>query len=290
MSRIKASAHDPNRGPLRRYRTAFGAFALTAAVAAGAADPAIARTPPSVRIESPAQGGTLTPGSTITPVVTDGIFRVEYTLTVPGAYSSTTYLLGVSDQPPFSFQWNGVPSGIVAAPDLRSLRLVAKAFDSSGAVVRSDAPVNGVQVVPAVVVPGTWATVSPRAMASSPRVSAGATNGGILAGGGVSAPITRFPVGGATATYTLTVPTAGNYDLHVAHGEIGRLNTSLRIAVNNTVVADAPFVGSVTRQASDVQQVVSVPVRLNAGANTVVLTAIGGVGPSILSVYTAASR
>jgi hypothetical protein len=268
-------------------------LAIAFAASAGTFVPAVASDEtPSVRLVSPAQGGSLTPGTRITPDVSDGIFRVVYTLSTPGGYTTTTYLLGASDTPPFAFTYRGIPSGLVASADVVNWRLVATAFDSSGRVVRSDAAVAGIQVVPAVTVPGTWVTVPQRGFAPSPSVADGAVNAGILISGQLSALITTFPVEGAKATYSLSVPAAGTYDLHVAQGRIGRSERFLRIEVNGVVVSDAArFAGSVTQQPADVRRVVSVRrVPLSAGANTVVLTAVDGAGPDIFNVYTAASR
>jgi hypothetical protein len=271
------------RHVITRLRAAMVVVGLAAATAGAAAGPASAQAaPPSIRLVTPGQGGTLVPGTVITPSVSSGIFRVEYTLTAPGAYSSISYLLGASTAPPFTLTWQGVPSGLIGAADLRSWRLVATGFDSSGAIVHSDAPVNGIQVRP---------TVSPRVMGFGPTVTGGAVNAGVLGSGQVSVPVTRFPAAGASATYSLSAPSAGTYDLHIARGELSSTGGTLRVTVNGVVVADAAgFATSPTRKAPDVRDVVSIRVPLNARANTVTLTAVGGAGPTILNVYAAAAR
>jgi hypothetical protein len=268
-------------------------FLIAVAAIIAAPAPAVASNEtPSVRLVTPAQGGTLTPGTAIAVDASDGIFRVEYKLSVAGAYTGRTYLIGVSDQPPFTLTWRGVPSGLIPFSASSTWSLVAVAFDSSGRRVSSADPVAGIQRRPLVLVPGTFESVPQRALAPVPTVTAGAVNGGILVEGQLSAPITSFPVEGATATYLLNVPLAGLYDIHVAQGRIPPTERFLRISANGAMVSEAArFAGSTTRQATSVISVVSaVRVPLNAGVNTVTLTAVNGAGPEVFNVYTAASR
>jgi hypothetical protein len=279
---------DPNTFAARRRRTVIAMLLSLGVLASLMFSPASPATAAgiSVQVVSP---GVLAPGSTLSARTSSGVVRVEYTIETAPGYAVNRYFLGSSNAAPFSVQWNDVPSGFLNAPG--DYRLVATAYDQSGASVRSDAPVGGIQRRTSVQVPGTFPTIANSAFfnqsLSSPTLSGGAVVRTASFGGGNFTRYVALPVAGSAATYTLSPPSAGPFDLHVSHTLLDQASGAIQIAVNGVIVAASQSFDARTSQFG-VMSFETVRVSLRQGNNTITLTSLGGDSPRLVNVYAAA--
>jgi hypothetical protein len=241
----------------------------------------------SVRVVDP---GVLATGTTLTATVGPSVTRVEYRLRFPALDSAgTTFFLGSSTRAPFSVRWNGNPSAFLGSVG----ELVATAYDQNGASISSDEPFEGRQFrAPSVEIPGAWSTVANRAYAGfntfpQPSLSDGAVRRTVNAGGGSFLPYVAFPTSGSSASFTLDVVTAAQFDLSIRRFLADQPSAPLRIAVNGVVVVDSQGFRTRAARSSDTFAL-TVPVTLRQGVNTVTLTALAANGPSVTGVYVAA--